>query len=206
MHTFIFQAEKNDLAIRRIDSAEDRAQKNRFKKSMNRLEKIDFAKIGSILPIATPDAIDLRLINYTMNDLIDQNNAQMKINMQLNGRIAHLTETTKKIVENLHSNNIIFNEIEAIMTIINIDSINHLLDNIQDAITLSKSSLVSNKILSLRELNTLRTFIQDQGVEMDFPDKALQFVIPKVALKDNILIYMLNVPQLENKTSDIMRI
>ncbi|XP_055538718.1 putative 1-phosphatidylinositol 3-phosphate 5-kinase isoform X3 [Wyeomyia smithii] len=43
---------KNDLAIQNIDSAEDRAQRNRFKKSINRLAKIDFAKMGSILPIA----------------------------------------------------------------------------------------------------------------------------------------------------------
>lgn len=164
--------------------------------------------IGTALKFiaGTPDAQDLKLINYTMNELINQNNEQMKTNMQLNGRIAHLTDTINKIVENSQTNKIIFNEIEAIITVINIDSINHLLNNIQDAITLSKSSLVSNKILSLRELNTIRTLLAEQGIEMDFPDEALQFVIPKLALRNNILLYMLNVPQLENRTSNIQRI
>lgn len=154
----------------------------------------------------TPDAQDLRIINFTMNELITQNNEQYKVNMQLDERVSRLTDTINKVIENSLSNKLIFNEIETITTILNIDNINHLLDNIQDAITLSKSSLVSNKILSLKELNTVKTLLQDQGVTIDFPDEALQFVIPKLALKDDTLLYMLNVPRLENTTSIILRI
>lgn len=57
----------------------------------------------------TPDAHDLRLINFTMNELIDQNNEQFKTNMQLNERIAQLTNTINGIVENTHANKAIFN-------------------------------------------------------------------------------------------------
>lgn len=108
--------------------------------------------------------------------------------------------------KNSFSNKIVLHEIKSITTILNIDNINHSLDSIQDAVTLSKTSLVSNKILSLREINAIRTLPQDQGVTVDFPDEALQFVIPKLAMRDGMLLYILNVPQLENNTSPIIRI
>ncbi|XP_055617729.1 uncharacterized protein LOC129763035 [Toxorhynchites rutilus septentrionalis] len=141
-----------------------------------------------------------------MNELINQNNEQLKINFQISERVSQITNTINKIEENSFTNKLILDEIETITTILNIDNINHLLDSIQDAVTLSKSSLVSNKILSLREINAIRTLLQDQGVAVNFPDEALQFVIPKLALRDDIPLYILNVPQLENTTSDIIRI
>lgn len=177
-----------------------------LKPRKHRSKRWDVIGTGFKFIAGTPDAQDLRLINYTMNELIGQNNEQVKTNMQLNERITHITDTINKIIENSHENKIISDEIETIITIINIDNINRLLDSIQDAVILSKSSLVSNKILSLRELNTIRTLLQDQGVEVNFADEALQFVIPKLALKDDVLLYILNVPQLENTTSNLLRI
>lgn len=177
-----------------------------LKPQRHRSRRWDFIGTAIKFIAGTPDAEDLRIVNSTMNELIDQNNAQLKVNMQLSERISRLTSTINGIVENSLANKIILDEVETITTILNIDNINQLLDNIQDAVTLSKSSLVSNKILSLRELNTIRTLLQDQGIAVDYPDEALQFVIPKLALKDDILLYMLNVPQLENTTSNILRI
>lgn len=59
----------------------------------------------------TPDAQDLRIINSSMNELINQNNQQLKVNMQLSERISHLTTTINEIMENSFTNKILLNEV-----------------------------------------------------------------------------------------------
>ena len=153
-----------------------------------------------------PDARDLSIINSTMNELIEQNNDQFLVNHHLQERISLLTDTINNITTNSYLNQIALKEIDMIITLTNIDIIIDLLDGIQDAITLSKSSLVTNKLFSLREMSTIRNLLSDQGVHIDYPEEALQFVIPKIAVSKTNLLYILNVPLLENKTSHIVKI
>nr|XP_029731544.1 uncharacterized protein LOC115267933 isoform X1 [Aedes albopictus] len=155
----------------------------------------------------SPDAQDLHIINSTMNELINQNNHQYKINDNINNRITQLTITVNQIANSLNSKNKAnLDALDAVTTMLNVDVINELLDNIQEAITLSKISISNNKILSTREINIIKSTLQDQGVLIHFPDEALQFVTPKVAVRNGDLLYILNVPQLESTTSTITRI
>ncbi|XP_029725369.2 uncharacterized protein LOC115265228 [Aedes albopictus] len=155
----------------------------------------------------SPDAQDLHIINSTMNELINQNNHQYKINDSINNRITQLTITVNQIANSLNSKNKAnLDALDAVTTMLNVDVINELLDNIQEAITLSKISISNNKILSTREINIIKSTLQDQGVLIHFPDEALQFVTPKVAVRNGDLLYILNVPQLESTTSTITRI
>lgn len=154
----------------------------------------------------TPDAQDLQLINSTMNDLINQNNHQYRINDNINNRITQLTQTVNNIVNSINVNKASMDTTDAITTMLNIDVINELLDNIQEAITLTRISIANHKILSTREINVIKSTLQDQGVTINFPDEALQFVTPKIAVKNGDLLYILQVPQLEETTSTIIRI
>lgn len=155
----------------------------------------------------SPDAQDLHIINSTMNEIIKQNNHQYRINQNINDRIMQLTQTVNQIASSLNNNNKAnMDALDSITTMLNIDVINELLDNIQEAITLSKISITNNKILSTREVNIIKSALQDQGVQVNFPDEALQFVTPKVAVRNGDLLYILNVPHLENSTSTIIRI
>lgn len=154
----------------------------------------------------TPDASDLLAINTTMNDLIDQNNQQVKINQNINHRIQELTHAIREITIQANQNDLIMNEIETMTSILNVDILNQLLEDIQDAVMLSKMSITTSKILTIREILTIKGLLQDQGIDIHLPDEALQFVTPKFATSANTLLYFMHVPLLENSTSSIIRI
>ncbi|XP_058832229.1 uncharacterized protein LOC131690236 isoform X5 [Topomyia yanbarensis] len=154
----------------------------------------------------SPDADDLRITNITMNDLIDQNNEQFKINKNINQRIQELTTSINLISVNLNRNKQIIGDWETVILMLNIDIISELLEDIQETITLSKISLTNNKILSTHEITTIKTLLQDQGVELNYPDEALQYVTTKIAVKNQQLLYILHVPQLVNTTSIVYNV
>ena len=153
-----------------------------------------------------PDAQDLRIINNTLNNLIDENNSQYRINEQLNIRLHHLTEAINKIASISFTNQITLSEIDTLITILSIDTINKILTDIQDAIILSKTLTVNSKILSLREILTIKNLLEEQGIQVKIPDEAFNFVIPKIAVSQRTLLYIIQVPQLETKEADIIQI
>ncbi|XP_055629043.1 uncharacterized protein LOC129779077 [Toxorhynchites rutilus septentrionalis] len=154
----------------------------------------------------SPDAQDLRIINSSMNDLINQNNQQYKINENINNRITQLTQAINQIASSINNSTKELDILQAVTTMLNVDIVNELLDNIQEAIALTRISVINNKILTTREINVIKSALQDQGVEINFPDEALQFVTPKIAVNNGDLLYILHVPELENSTSTITRI
>ncbi|XP_055623440.1 uncharacterized protein LOC129766864 [Toxorhynchites rutilus septentrionalis] len=154
----------------------------------------------------SPDAQDLRIINSTLNELITQNNQQFEVNNHINERISYLTGTINRIIEKMKTNELLTNEITSIITIINIDIINKLLEDIQEAIILSKTSISTNKILSIQEISFIKSLLQNQGVTIDLPDDAFQHVIPKFAVSQGTLLYILHVPRLDNKTSSVIQL
>lgn len=153
-----------------------------------------------------PDAEDLRAINSSLNDLITENNNQYKVNNQMALRLQSLTDTVNKIVESSYTNKIALNEMETLITILNIDIINKILVDIQDAIILSKTLTVNTRMLSLKEINTIRTLLEEQGIKVDLPDEAISFVTPKIAVSKNTLLYILHIPQLEPEEANIVKI
>lgn len=154
-----------------------------------------------------PDAQDLRMINITMNELINENNHQFQINDQIDKRIQLLTDAINKVAVNTSiANRIVLTELELLTIIMNIDTINSILGDIQDAIIRTKVSLPSNKIISLKEIISIRNILVDQGVQISLPDEALKFITPKIALNEDTLLYILEVPKLEEYNSTIMTI
>lgn len=154
----------------------------------------------------TPDASDLQAINTTMNDLIDQNNHQYTINQNINNRIQQISHAIKEITIQTNLNDLMMNDVQTITSILHIDTLNQLLEDIQDAIMLSKLSITTNKILSIREILMVKGLLQDQGINIHLPDEALQFVTPKFATSGGTLLYFMHVPLLESSTSSIIRI
>lgn len=154
-----------------------------------------------------PDAQDLRIINRTMNDLINENNQQLKINEQINKRIQLITDTVNRaLINTTIANRVILTEIEMMATIINLDMINTILEDIQDAIIKTKLELPSNKILTLKEIIMIKDILTNQGINITLPDEALQYVIPKIATNKDTLLYILQIPKLEEEESTMMTI
>lgn len=150
----------------------------------------------------SPDAIDLRMIESKMTELVNENNQQIQINNQIDERIRMITDTINKAVTTTNTaNKITLSEIEMIAAIINIDNINTILEDIQDAIVKTKIGLASNKVISLKELMMIKDLMTSQGVNITLPEEALQYVIPKVAVNKETLLFILETPKLEEETS-----
>ena len=141
-----------------------------------------------------PDADDLRLLNTTMNKLINENNRQFQVNNVINNRIKDMTSTINKLIEQQSiTNKIILEEIDALTLILYIDTINDILEEIQDTIIRARISLASNKLLTLKEVFFLDSLLQNQGFELEFPEEALNYAIPKIVIKNDLLLYILEI-------------
>lgn len=71
----------------------------------------------------SPDAQDLHIINSTMNDIINQNNQQYRINDNINNRITQLTQSINQIASSINDNKATLGILDAITTMLNIDVI-----------------------------------------------------------------------------------
>lgn len=154
----------------------------------------------------SPDAEDLRIIDQNLNQLINENNHQVKINTQIGNSISELTTAINQVIEKQHTNQLILDEIDVITTILNIDTINQILINIQEAILFSKMHVTNSKMLSSKEIHLIKTILYNQGVQTEIPEEALNLVTPKIATSENDLLYILHVPELMSEESEIIRI
>uniref|UniRef100_A0A1W7R5Z2 Retrovirus-related env polyprotein from transposon gypsy n=1 Tax=Aedes albopictus TaxID=7160 RepID=A0A1W7R5Z2_AEDAL len=177
-------------------------------KPRNHRERRSLESIGTAWKwvAGNPDAEDLRIINKTMNELITSNNEQYQVNEQLNNRLNTITRTINGIIESKVKNRIILDEMETIIIIMKIDVINKLLEDIAEAVILSKLTVTSNKILSLNEIFIIKKILEEQGIQTDLPDEALNLVQPSVAVNDHTLLYIINVPQMSKEEGSIVRI
>lgn len=153
-----------------------------------------------------PDAHDLRIINSTLNHLIDENNVQYKVNNQMSKRIQQLTNTVNKMLERSHTNEIILNEIESLILVLNIDMVNKIIVDIQDAIILSKQKMIHNRLLSARESNFIQNSLAEQGIKTDIPEEALNYASPKIVISKESLLYIVRVPVFSRETSVVIKV
>lgn len=155
----------------------------------------------------SPDADDLRLINKTLNVLISENNQQVQVNDVINIRIEEMTKTINTLIEQQSiTNKIILEEIDALTLILYIDTMNDILEEIQDTVIRAKISLASSKLLTLKEILFMDSLLQDQGLRLEFPEEALNYATPKIVTKHDLLLYILEVPQIEQRSSEVIEI
>lgn len=155
----------------------------------------------------SPDADDLRLINTTTNELINQNNRQFQVNNVINTRIREMTTTINELITGQSiTNQIILEEIDALTLILYMDTINDILEEIQDTIIRARISLASGKLLTLKEIFLMDSLLQNQGFKLEFPEEALNYATPKIAVKNDLLLYILEIPEIDTKSAEIIEI
>lgn len=143
-----------------------------------------------------PDAEDLRIINSTFNNLIDQSNEQIKINQMINERTTKITSTINHLIEHHSSlNSILLKEIDAITLLLSMDALNNIIEEIEDTILRTRISLPNSKLLTLKEIFLIESILNEQGITTDFPEDALNYAKPKIASKSDMLLYILEVPK-----------
>lgn len=83
----------------------------------------------------TPDADDLRIINNTMNSLIEENNQQVYINQAADARLQHISNITNELMElNFKTEQQHLVNINLLTILLNVDIIQHQIEVLEDAI------------------------------------------------------------------------
>lgn len=201
----------SQLAISKLVMEKSRALMNNLRQikpiTPRRIRRWDALGTAWKWLAGTPDAEDLRMLNSTSNNLIEQNNQQIVINEMVNQRIQDITKTVNQLIEQQRiENKILLEEYDAITLMLYIDTINSILVEIQDTILKARIRLPNNKLLTLQEILWIESTLHKQGIQTQLPEQALNYVIPKIAIKGSSLLYILQVPQLENTTSEIIQI
>lgn len=154
----------------------------------------------------SPDADDLRIINTTLNELVDQHNVQYRINNGINERLTQLTKSLNTIIEVNRQSLNDSADMAAMKLLINVNVVESVLGNIQDAILGTKIGLPSSKFLTFNEISLVASTLEQQGIVVDIMEEALNYAEPKIATKDNKLLYILQMPQIDSGTASVLEV
>jgi Gypsy protein len=194
----------NSALIRLLNHEAKKLENNLNQIKPKRNKRWDsIGKIWKILA-GSPDADDLRVINLTMNNLIDENNKQVQINKKIETEIDHILKITKRI--SINNNKIILEDIELITLIFNTQMINKEIEQILESIAKTKIKLVENRFLSKKELLEIGYMLEEQGIELRIPEDALQWIQPSIVTSKDLLLYIINVPKLQKDSAKIIKI
>lgn len=178
-------------------------------KPLNRKRKRRWDTLGAAWKwlAGSPDAEDLRIINKTTNELIQENNHQIRINQMISNRIGTITNTVNQLIaqQNLE-NKILLEEYEAVKILLYMDTLNSIVVEIQDTILRTRVALPNNKLLTLKEILLIETLLHEQGIETQFPEQALNYAKPKIATRNELLLYILEIPELQKSQSETIGI
>ncbi|XP_058064657.1 uncharacterized protein LOC131214292, partial [Anopheles bellator] len=145
----------------------------------------------------SPDADDLRLINSTINDLITNNNLQVKINKDLT---LQLTETLQRIQEALKLSRDSSIDFYSINILLNLKYLSEKLSLVTDSIALAKLGITNPRILNKNEIDLLISDITKQELPIQTVTEALSYTSTKIATNNNEILFIISCPRL---TSDL---
>lgn len=146
----------------------------------------------------SPDAEDLKIINSTLNSLIDQNDKQIKINGALNIRLNNITGTINSLLsfESNFSDKTI-EGFDVINLIFNIDELLDQLGIIEEAIALAKLNIPSSSIISADEITIAQEFLSSHGLETSRFHDIMDISGAYVLFGKDEIIYTLKVPRIK---------
>lgn len=148
----------------------------------------------------SPDADDLRIINFTTNSLIDQNDKQIQINRDFEDRINKITKSINSIMANINTlTTKTLEGFDSVSFLFNLDELSHQLEIIEQAISLARLSIPSSRLISLQELAAARRSLQDSGLQADTVDNVLDIASAYVMHSPRSIVYVLKVPRITNE-------
>lgn len=141
--------------------------------------------------------------------LINENNEQLKINLQLQNRINFLINRlnqqqnaiTKNIVsarfENETTKNFkLFREILKINY--NLDNLKTHFENIFESIQLARANIIPKQILSNEELGFVSSLLEEQNIRPSSVDQIYEYLELSAFYNHSKLIFVVSIPKLEN--------
>ena len=99
------------------------------------------------------------VINNTMNNIITENSRQVSINRGIDSRIQHLSRIVNHLSEDRHTV-----EINLFMAILNIDTVQHQIEILEDAFLLTKNGIPSSRIFHVKDLRKIQQFLETHQI------------------------------------------
>lgn len=131
----------------------------------------------------TPDANDFRLINSSINNLISNNNQQVKINREMT------LQLFKSKSSELYSINVLFN----------LKHIHEKIEIIIDTIMLAKLGILNQKILTKNEMEMLRTDLERENVTVHSSSEVVAYAKTAIATNHQDIILFIKMPKLDSR-------
>lgn len=155
----------------------------------------------------SPDSDDLKAINSSINQLVDNNNDQIEINQKLQTSLVNLTNYLDDI-NSLDSQNFneISKELDSLKILFNLDLINDEIEAIRNAIIFSKLNILNNKLLTSDETEEITTRLETQGIHQHLIDEALQFATTSVVTNGEVILYIIGIPNFSKVTFQQLRV
>lgn len=151
----------------------------------------------------SPDADDLRLINSSLNDLIQNNNAQVKINRELNLQMKEFVFKTTQAISLFNLRAI---ESHSINIFLNLKYLHQKLEQIVDSISFAKIGILNRKILSPGEIQVLVEKLNNENVTTHSVTEVLSYAETSVATNNKEVALFIKLPKLDTRVFRKIRI
>lgn len=142
----------------------------------------------------SPDANDLRLINTSINNLIMNNNQQIRINREINSQIKEYIFKTREAIDMFNSKSI---DLHAVNIFLNLKYLSERLDDIKDTIALAKLGVLNEKILSKKEIGILIEDLVKENITVRSAWEAVTYTTATIATNSRELVLLIKLPKLD---------
>lgn len=150
-----------------------------------------------------PDANDLKIINSSINNLIINNNEQIKINREVNLQLKEAIFKTKKALSMFNQGSI---EIYCIKILFHLNYLLEKLNQIIETITLAKIGLLNENVLSQREIEILVTDLARENITVHTAIEATTYATTSIASNNQEIALLIKMPKLDPRIFTKVRI
>lgn len=143
----------------------------------------------------TPDAEDLRIINITMNKLVDNNNEQIRINNQLRLQVEEAVSKTQEALSLFSSGSV---KMHCINMLFHLNYLTEQIEKITDSITFAKIGVANENIFSKEEIEILTQDLLKEAIEIHSAAEALSYATTSVLYNNEDIAIIVKMPKLDS--------
>ncbi|XP_058811110.1 uncharacterized protein LOC131676002 [Topomyia yanbarensis] len=151
----------------------------------------------------SPDANDLRIINSTINNLIMNNNEQIRINREINLQLKEAMFETKNATNLFNTRSA---ETYSTKIFFHLNYLSKKLNQIIDTILLAKLGIVNEKILSQREIDILINDLARENITVHTALEGMNYATTSVATNSLEIALIIKMPKLDPRIFNKIRL
>lgn len=142
----------------------------------------------------SPDANDLKLINNSINNLIYNNNKQVKINREMTLQLKESVFKTKEAIQLFKNKS---SELYSINILFNLKDLSEKIGDIIDTIMLAKLGILNEKILTKNEIEMFRKDLERENVTVHSSAEVVTYATTSIATNYQEIILLIKMPKLD---------